>query len=53
MHNYNSLFKLLFIVLIINSVIKASIQAQFQPSGMVKLVKGSVVLIRNGGEIKF
>ena len=46
---YNSLFKLLFIILIINSVIKAPIQAQFQPSGMVKLVKVSAILIRNGG----
>ena len=52
MQNYNSMFKFLFVFLIINSFIKVPIQAQFQPSGMVKLVKGSAVIIRNGGEIK-
>jgi len=52
MQNYNSMFKFLLIVLIINSVIKAPIHAQFQPSGVVKLVKVSSVIIRNGGEIK-
>lgn len=52
MQNYNSMFKFLFVFLIINSFIKAPIHAQFQPSGMVKLVKGSAVIIRNGGEIK-
>ena len=52
MQNYNSMFKFLFVFLIINSFIKVPIQAQFQPSGMVKLIKGSAVIIRNGGEIK-
>ncbi len=52
MQNYNSMFKFFFVFLIINSFIKAPIHAQFQPSGMVKLVKGSAVIIRNGGEIK-
>ena len=53
MQNYNSMFKFFFVFLIINSFIKAPIHAQFQPSGMVKLVKGSAVIIRNGGEIKW
>ena len=53
MQNYNSMFKFLLIVLIINSFNKIPIQAQFQPSGMVKLIKRSAVIIRNGGEIKW
>ncbi len=52
MQNYNSMFKFLFVFLIINSFIKVPIQAQFQPSGMVKLIKVSAVIIRNVGEIK-
>ena len=46
------MFKFLFVFLIINSFIKVPIQAQFQPSGMVKLIKVSAVIIRNVGEIK-
>ena len=33
-------------------LIKTPIQAQFQPTGVVKLVDGYGIIIRNGSEIK-
>ena len=44
--------KLSFIIFILFFLIKAPIQAQFQPSGVVKLVEGNGIIIRNGIEIK-
>ena len=41
-------------LLIILSILLLSspLQAQFQPSGVVKLVDGNGIIIRNGSEIK-
>ena len=43
--------KHLFIILSI-LLLSSSLQAQFQPSGVVKLVDGDGIIIRNGSEIK-
>ena len=49
--NFNSEIKLSFIIFILIFLIKAPIQAQFQPSGVVKLVEGNGIIIRNGIQI--
>ena len=48
---FNSEIKLSFIIFILIFLIKAPIQAQFQPSGVVKLVEGDGIIIRNGIQI--
>ena len=50
--SFNSEIKLSFIIFILIFLIKTPIQAQFQPSGVVKLVDGYGIIIRNGSEIK-
>ena len=49
--SFNSEIKLSFIIFILIFLIKAPIQAQFQPSGVVKLVEGNGIIIRNGIQI--
>ena len=49
--SFNSKIKLSFIIFILIFLIKAPIQAQFQPSGVVKLVEGNGIIIRNGIQI--
>ena len=49
--SFNSEIKLSFIIIIFIFLIKAPIQAQFQPSGVVKLVEGNGIIIRNGIQI--
>ena len=49
--SFNSEIKLSFIIFILIFLIKTPIQAQFQPSGVVKLVEGYGIIIRNGTEI--
>ena len=49
--SFNSEIKLSFIIIILIFLIKAPIQAQFQPSGVVKLVEGNGIIIRNGIQI--
>ena len=49
--NFNSEIKLSFIIFVFIFLIKAPIQAQFQPSGVVKLVEGNGIIIRNGIQI--
>ena len=49
--SFNSEIKLAFIIFILIFLIKAPIQAQFQPSGVVKLVEGNGIIIRNGIQI--
>ena len=49
--SFNSEIKLSFIIFILIFLIKAPIQAQFQPSGAVKLVEGNGIIIRNGIQI--
>ena len=49
--SFNSKIKLSFIIFILIFLIKAPIQAQSQPSGVVKLVEGYGIIIRNGTEI--
>ena len=49
---FNSEIKLSFIIFVLIFLIKTPIQAQFQPTGVVKLVDGYGIIIRNGIEIK-
>ena len=49
--SFNSEIKLSFIIFILIFLIKAPIQAQSQPSGVVKLVEGNGIIIRNGIQI--
>ena len=49
--SFNSEIKLSFIIFILIFLIKAPIQEQFQPSGVVKLVEGNGIIIRNGIQI--
>ena len=49
--SFNSEIKLSFIIFILIFLIKAPIQAQFQPSGVVKLVEGNGIIIRNAIQI--
>ena len=49
--SFNSQIKLSFIIFVFIFLIKAPIQAQSQPSGVVKLVEGYGIIIRNGTEI--
>ena len=49
--SFNSEIKLSFIIFILIFLIKAPIQAQFQTSGVVKLVEGNGIIIRNGIQI--
>ena len=49
--SFNPEIKLSFIIFILFFLIKAPIQAQFQPSGVVKLVEGNGIIIRNGIQI--
>ena len=49
--SFNSGIKLSFIIFVLIFLIKTPIQAQFQPSGVVKLVEGYGIIIRNGTEI--
>ena len=49
--SFNSEIKLSFIIFILFFLIKAPIQAQFQSSGVVKLVEGNGIIIRNGIQI--
>ena len=44
--------KHLLIILISILFLSSPLQAQFQPSGVVKLVDGYGIIIRNGSEIK-
>ena len=49
--SFNSEIKLTFVIFVLILLIKAPIQAQFQPSGVVKLVEGNGIIIRNGIQI--
>ena len=49
--SFNSEIKLSFIIFFFIFLIKAPIQAQFQPSGVVELVEGYGIIIRNGIKI--
>jgi len=49
--SFNSGIKLSFIIFVLIFLIKTPIQAQFQPSGVVKLVEGYGIIIRNGTQI--
>ena len=49
--SFNSKIKLSFIIFILIFLIKAPIQAQFQPSGVVKLVEGNGIIYDKNGKI--
>ena len=49
--SFNSEIKLSFMIFVLIFLIKTPIQAQFQPSGVVKLVEGNGIIIRNGIQI--
>ena len=49
--NYKTKINLSFIIFTLIFLIKAPIQAQFQPSGLVKIVEGNGIIIRNGIQI--
>ena len=49
--SFNYEIKLSLIIFVFIFLIKAPIQAQFQPSGVVKLVEGNGIIIRNGIQI--
>ena len=49
---FYSEIKFSFRIFVLIFLITTPIQAQFQPSGKVKLVEGSGIIIRNGSEIK-
>ena len=49
--SFNSEIKLSLMIFVLIFLIKTPIQAQFQPSGVVKLVEGYGIIIRNGTEI--
>ena len=49
--SFNSGIKLSFMTFVLIFLIKTPIHAQFQPSGVVKLVEGYGIIIRNGTEI--
>ena len=49
--SFNSEIKLSFIIFFFIFLIKAPIQAQSQPSGVVELVEGYGIIIRNGIQI--
>ena len=49
--SFNSEIKLSFMIFVLIFLIKTPIQAQFQPSGVVKLVEGNGIIIRSGIQV--